>query len=105
MFKAYNNQTGETVAIKMCDVKEEQDFLKNLKAEIDILKEGQCQHLVGFKGSYLYDNELWLVMEFCSGGSVIDLIQVTENTLTEEQIASIIHPVLQALTFLLIIEH
>ena len=39
-------------------------------------------------------------MEYCSGGSVIDLINITEKNLTEEEIASICHPVLLAIEFL-----
>ena len=39
-------------------------------------------------------------MEYCSGGSVIDLINITETNLTEEQIASICYPTLLAIDFL-----
>lgn len=55
-----------------------------MKSEIEILKEGQSEFVVGFFGAYKKDDELWLVMEYCSAGSVIDLIQITEKTLSEE---------------------
>ena len=39
-------------------------------------------------------------MEYCSGCSVIDLINITGHELTEREIASICYPVLKAIDFL-----
>jgi len=71
-----------------------------LKSEIEILKEGQCEQVVSFYGAYQQEDELWLAMEYCSGGSVIDLINITGHELTEREIASICYPVLKAIDFL-----
>lgn len=39
-------------------------------------------------------------MEFCEMGSVSDLISITNQTLTEEQLAVILHDVLKGLEYL-----
>lgn len=38
---------------------------------------------------FFADNELWIVMEFCMGGSVADMLDATEKTLTEPQASSL----------------
>ncbi len=41
------------------------------------------------QGSYRTPNELWIVMEYCGGGSVSDLIAASGEPLPEELIAHI----------------
>ena len=36
-----------------------------------------------YYGAYTKNNYLWLVMEYCAAGSVIDLIRITKKTLNE----------------------
>ena len=38
---------------------------------------------------FFADNELWIVMEFCLGGSVADTLDATERTLTEPQVGAV----------------
>ncbi len=51
--------------------------LQALTREITILKECKSEYIVSYYGSYLKDNKLWLIMEYCAAGSVIDLIYGT----------------------------
>lgn len=55
---------------------------------------------MGYYQSYIKDGELWLVMEYCNAGSVIDLIKITKRQLTEYEIASIVQAVLRGLDYL-----
>jgi serine/threonine protein kinase len=71
-----------------------------LKKEINILKQCKCPHIVQYYGSYIKDNDLWLILEYCNAGSVADLIKITGRTLTETEIASICHAVLKGLEYL-----
>lgn len=49
---------------------------------------------------FFVDNELWIVMEFCIGGSVSDMLDATEKTLTEAQIRCICACVALGLNYL-----
>ena len=42
-----------------------------------------------YHGSFLSENNLWILMEYCGGGSVSDIMSTLERPLTEEQIATI----------------
>jgi serine/threonine kinase 4 len=55
---------------------------------------------VRYFGSYLKDNDLWLIIEYCNAGSVADLIKSTNRTLNEFEIASILYAVLKGLEYL-----
>jgi len=65
--------TGEKVAVKVMP-NDDQTSLKELQLEIDILKESECPFIVGYRGCYMTEEEYWIVMEMCKGGSVSDLI-------------------------------
>ncbi|MFO0131280.1 MAG: protein kinase domain-containing protein [bacterium] len=53
-----------------------------------------------YYGAYNKNNYLWLVMEYCAAGSVIDLIRITKRTLNEFEIASIAYNTLKGLEYL-----
>lgn len=95
--KGLHISSGTIVAIKIVQINNE---IVSLKKEISILK--QCRHpnIVGYIGSYIKKGNLWLIMEYCSAGSVADLIKVTKRTLDEVQIASICQAVLRGLEYL-----
>jgi hypothetical protein len=43
--------------------------------------------MLSAQGSYRLPSELWIVMEYCGGGSVNDLLSATGEPLTEDLIA------------------
>lgn len=55
-------------------------------------------NIVEMYGSYLVEDELWVVMEFLEGGSLTDII--THTNLSEEQVSCVCRAVLKALAFL-----
>ena len=57
---------------------------------------------MNFYGAFLKENtnDLWLVLDFCNAGSVLDIIRMTQRTLNEEQIAAICYSVLMGLEYL-----
>ncbi|KAJ3436809.1 serine/threonine-protein kinase hippo [Anaeramoeba flamelloides] len=89
-------KTGQIVAIKKVPIEEDID---SIIKEISIMK--QCDHhrLVKYYDSYFLDNELWIVMEYCGGGSVADIIEFSEVTFNEDQIASIVKSILEGLVY------
>ena len=53
-----------------------------------------------YYGAYLKGKELWIILEYCDGGSLFDLVELSEGSLTEKQIATIIYMVLEGLAYL-----
>ena len=95
--KGLHRASGTIVAIKIVPINGE---INALKKEISILKECRNANIVGYIGSYIKDTDLWLIMEYCSAGSVADLIKITKRTLNEAQIASVCQAVLRGLEYL-----
>ena len=75
--------------------------IDNLKREISILKGCHNENIVHYYGSYFKDDSLWLIMEYCAGGSVIDLIRFFGEPFTNEYlIASVLFGTLKGLEYL-----
>ena len=62
------NQTNEIVAVKQI-LLVNQEEIDVVRKEVKILH--QCSHpnIVKYRGTYLTLNTLWIVMEYCAGGS------------------------------------
>ncbi|XP_026864362.2 TRAF2 and NCK interacting kinase a isoform X2 [Electrophorus electricus] len=105
VYKGRHVKTGQLAAIKTMDVTKDQE---EMKAEINMLKKySHHRNIATFYGAFIKKNppgmndQLWLVMEFCSAGSVADLIKNTRgNSLKEEWIAYISREILRGLAHL-----
>jgi len=95
--------THAVVAIKFIEIEDEEDEPSNkgLLRELDIMKSSNgCPYIVQYHGSYLKEGHLMIVMEYCDGGSVQDIIKLCKAQLTEEQIAAIACQMLEGLQYL-----
>jgi p21-activated kinase 1 len=83
VFTAYQAGTNISVAIKRMDLNKhpKRDLITN---EILALPHA---NIVKYIDSFLYKNELWVVMECMEGGSLTDVL--TANSMTEGQIAAV----------------
>lgn len=97
--KAMELATGELYAIKILSATSLSEITA-IKKEIQILKLCDNEHIVKYYGSYFKDNNLWIVLEYCHAGSVIDLLNITQKKLNEYEIASILESVLKGLVYL-----
>jgi len=70
--------------------------------EIEILKKCQSPYVVSYFGSFVHKNLFWILMDYCSGGSLRDILDVVGRPLSEKQIAEVMFPVLSGLHFLTI---
>ncbi|CAI9277381.1 unnamed protein product [Lactuca saligna] len=75
-------------------------FLRLYSCEIEMLQ--QCNHpnVVRYLGNYQGEEYLWIVMEYCGGGSVANVMNVTDEALEEYQIEYICTEALKGLSYL-----
>jgi serine/threonine protein kinase len=85
------------VAIKKMNLHKQQrrELLFN---EVAIMRDYKHKNIVDTFGSYLVDDELWVVMEYLAGGALTDI--VTKTRMDENQIATVCKSVLRALAYL-----
>ncbi|KAI9140116.1 kinase-like domain-containing protein [Paraphysoderma sedebokerense] len=100
VYKARVKSTGEPVAIKILNVHQSEDGWDGIRKEIEILKDCAHKNIVRYLGSYFRRECLWIVMEYCAGGSVRDIFHLMKKPLREEQIAAICRQTLQGLVYL-----
>jgi serine/threonine protein kinase len=93
-----DKRTGEAVAIKVIDVESAEDEVEDIIQEISILSELNSPYVTKYYGSYLKGSDLWIVMEFCSGGSCGDLMK--PGLIPEDYISIIIRELLMGLEYL-----
>lgn len=91
--------SAKIVAVKIISIDEEK-VLEDVRQEIQILSDCHNPNIVNYLGSYFRDDNLWICMEYCGGGSVSDLCQIMECSLTENQIALICREALKGLRYL-----
>jgi len=64
------------------------------------MRECKSSYIVSYYGSYLKDNDLWLVMEYCAAGAINDLIRICSRKLQEMEISAILESIIQGLCYL-----
>ncbi len=77
------------------DKQSKKDLIIN---EILVMQASRHANIVNYIDSFLYKNELWVVMEYMEGGSLTDV--VTANLMTEGQIAAVSRETAQGLQHL-----
>jgi len=97
VYKALELSTGRTVAIKVVPI--EQDA-GEVAREIEMLKTCRSDNIVRYYSSFTRGSELWIVMEFCAGSSLCDIMEARSRCLTEVQIAAVLAGTLTGLAYL-----
>ncbi|KAM5134921.1 serine/threonine-protein kinase 4-like [Mantella aurantiaca] len=97
VYKASHKETSQIVAIKQIPVESD---LQEIIKEISIMQQCDSPHVVKYYGSYFKNTDLWIVMEYCGGGSVSDIIRLRKQTLKEDEIATILQSTLKGLEYL-----
>ena len=97
VYTAYQVGTNMSVAIKQMDLDKQpkKDLIIN---EILVMRSSRHPNIVNYIDSFLWKNDLWVVMEYMEGGSLTDV--VTANLMTEGQIAAVSRETCQGLEHL-----
>ncbi|TWU71572.1 putative protein serine/threonine kinase [Metarhizium rileyi] len=98
VYKGVDKRTGQAVAIKIIDIENAEDEVEDIIQEIAILSELQSPYVTKYYGSYAKGAELWIVMEFCAGGSCADLMK--PGVIGEDYIAIMLRELLLGLDYL-----
>ena len=109
VYKAVHKSTNKLYAIKIIDYSKDNNKENNniinynyysVQQETSLMKlVNQSNYIVKYYGSYFSrkSNTLWLILEYCSSGSTIDLMLSMDRTFSEVEVATIMEMVLQGL--------
>lgn len=64
------------------------------------MKEMRHDKVVQLYGNFVLGSDLWIVLEFCSGGSVQDIMRTCGRVMTEAEIGPIVRETLLGLKYL-----
>jgi serine/threonine-protein kinase 24/25/MST4 len=98
VYKGVDKRTGQSVAIKIIDVENADDEVDDIIQEISILAGLNSPYVTKYYGSYLKGSDLWIIMEFCSGGSCGDMLK--PGVIPEDYICIIVKELLMGLEYL-----
>ena len=107
VYKAKHNSTNKAYAIKIIDYSKDINLTSynyfSVQQETNLMKlVNKSNYIVKYYGSYYSrkSNNLWLILEYCSSGSAIDLMLSMERTFSEVEIATIMEMVLEGLVLI-----
>lgn len=96
VYKGYHKQTKQTVAIKVLNLDTEEDEVLDVQQEIQFLADlKNVPNVTHYYGLFLQDTKLWIIMDYCAGGSVRTLLKA--GVFEEKYIGVIIREVVAAL--------
>ncbi|TIA89684.1 hypothetical protein E3P99_01945 [Wallemia hederae] len=108
VYKGYDRRNHAQVAIKIIDLESAEDEIEDIQEEISILSQMDSQFVtkrvfvvnpsIRYHGSYLKKTHLWIIMEFCAGGSCSELMK--PGLIKEELIAILLRELLRGLEYL-----
>jgi serine/threonine-protein kinase 24/25/MST4 len=74
VFRAVRKFTRDVYAIKIVNLEASEDSIEEIQNDIHTLSLFQTPYVTKYYGSHLYGHQLWIVMEYLSGGSVLDIV-------------------------------
>jgi serine/threonine protein kinase len=107
VYKSQHKPTGAIVAVKVItNASSSKSEEEKIKGEIDILSRCDSPYIVGYFECYIRPptnkpGEMWIVMEFCEGGSMTDLLEASAGfSLPEDCIRAVCASIVLGLEYL-----
>ena len=111
VYKAMHNSSKQIFAIKIIDYTKgsEEDKsnisfnYKSIQQETALMRlVNKSDYIIKYYGSYYSreSNTIWLILEYCSAGSAVDLMLAMGRTLSEVEVATIMEMVLKGLIYI-----
>ncbi|ODV89595.1 hypothetical protein CANCADRAFT_28849, partial [Tortispora caseinolytica NRRL Y-17796] len=91
-------QPRSVVAVKIIDFDDTGDDVNVITREITMLSQLNSPYITRYLSSHIYDSELWIAMEYCSGGSCAALLK--HGVFKEPEISFVMNQVLCGLSYL-----
>ncbi|KAI8443219.1 kinase-like domain-containing protein, partial [Phakopsora pachyrhizi] len=98
VYKALDQVSGLIVAVKQIDLENSDEDISEIQKEISHLADCDSEHVVKYYGSFVKGYKLWIVMEYLSGGSCLDLLK--PGPFPEHAIRTILTDLLRGLAYL-----
>lgn len=96
VYKGYNKKTRTAVAIKVLELDSKDNEVTDVQQEIQFLAAlKNTPNVTHYHGSFLDGSKLWIIMDFCAGGSLRTLLK--PGVFEEKYIAIVVREVLLAL--------
>ncbi|RKP32049.1 kinase-like protein [Metschnikowia bicuspidata] len=96
VYKGYHNKTQQVVAIKVLELDTKDNEVVDVQQEIQFLAQlKNTPNVTHYHGSFLNGTKLWIIMDFCAGGSLRTLLK--PGVFEEKYIAIVVREVLIAL--------
>ena len=96
VYKAMDKTTKKIVAVKILDLGA--DWMP-LLSEVNMVVDLAHPSIVNYYKWFFNEDRLWLVMEFCDGGSLSDMMRVLKRPLSELEISAVMRGILQSLAY------
>lgn len=99
VYKGYHSRTKQVFAIKVLNLDSDEDEVEDVQREVQFLASmKQVPNITQYYGSYLKDTTLWIIIEYCAGGSLRTLLR--PGKIDEKYIGVIMRELLIALKFI-----
>lgn len=98
VYKGKHLKTGKMYALKIIDLDEASD-VRDLIKEIHFLTRVRSQYLTRYYETFLKETKMWIVLEYCGGGSCSDLLKCF-GKLQEDVAGFILREILKGLEYL-----
>jgi serine/threonine protein kinase len=103
VYKAEHKSSKAEVAVKIIPTND--DEFDKIKSEIEILSRCDSPYVVGYFECFIKSipnkpSEMWIVMEYCEGGSMSDLLELEHGCLEEDTIRAVAASIVLGLQYL-----
>ncbi|QLG70103.1 hypothetical protein HG535_0A00420 [Zygotorulaspora mrakii] len=101
VYKALDKASGKIVAVKVVNLEHTDEDIDLLAQEIFFLAELRCPFITNYITTMTEDVSMWIIMEYCGGGSCADLLKnLYINGMPEDKVSYITREMLKGLAYL-----